>query len=219
MIVVAAVHKQKAVLENLVRVAKLISEKRASRLRERILLDFAPYPAERFPHAANDVLAVGLKFRNLRAQHVRLLAMLEKLAALSNPVLALDQDARELVSGLLHDEFQERQTVQNVRLNRLLEFGAGQRCLKNLGKKLAKRSMLRCTRLLAGPVLGVQKADADRLPDQIDQVFAGKLDKPRAEENVVVDVVEPDDQGCQPDFSGIRLKLHPIRMGRGRCDS
>ena len=61
--------------------AKLVAEKGAAGLRERGFLHFAPDAAERFAHLADNVLAVGLNFGDLRAHHVGLLAVLEKLAA------------------------------------------------------------------------------------------------------------------------------------------
>ena len=45
-------------------------------------------------HLTNHVLAVGLNLGDLRAHHVGLLAVLEKLAAAANPILALDKECR-----------------------------------------------------------------------------------------------------------------------------
>ena len=154
LVVVAALDEEKTVLQQRVGFRKIVAEKRAPRLRDRAFLHFAPDAAQCFAHLADHVLAVRLKFGNLRAHHVGLLAVLEKLAAPANPVLALDQDARELVAGLLGDEFQQREVVENVGFDRLLKFRARQRLLQNFGEHLAERGVLGrtdCLRSLSLP--------------------------------------------------------------------
>ncbi len=64
---------------------KIFAEKRAARnLRERSLFHFAPDAAKRLAYLAKDVFLVGLHFRDFRAQHVRLFAVFEMLAATLN---------------------------------------------------------------------------------------------------------------------------------------
>ncbi len=148
-------------------------------------------------HLADHVLAVGLQLRDFRAQHVSLLAVLEDLAAPANVVLALDQDARELVARFLADEFQEREPVQDVWLDRLLEFRAGHRLLQHFCEDLAEGGVFGLAGAVlafALPVLLVEQGNVNRLADQVEQVLARKLDELGAEENVIMDVVETDSQ-------------------------
>ena len=114
MIVVAALGEKQAILEELVHRAEILAEKRAARFRDRVFLDFAPDAAEGAADLADHVFAVGLELGDLRTQDVGLLAVLEDLAATANVVLALDQDARKLVAGLLADEFHEGEAVKDV---------------------------------------------------------------------------------------------------------
>ena len=44
------------------------------------------------------------------------------------------------------------------------------------------------------------------------QILAGEFHEARAEENVIMDVVNPERKIGQPNFGGIRLELHPRGM-------
>ena len=109
---------------------------------------------------------------------------------------------------------QQRQLVQHVRLDGLLKFRARQRLLQHFGEQLAKRAMLRRAGLLA--VFPVKQADVDRLPDQVQQIFSRKIHEARAQKNVIMNVVNAQRQVAQPNFGGVRLQLHPGRMGGRR---
>src|SRR5215469_2572620 len=65
----------------------------------------------------------------------------------------------------------------------------------------------------------VQQADVDHLPQQIQQVLASEFDEFRAQENVVMNVINTESEVGKPDFGGVRLKLHPAWMGRGLRDT
>ena len=146
-----------------------------------------------------------------------LLAVLVKLAPRANPVLALHQNARELVAQFLDHEFQERQPVQHIGFDGLLELRACKRFLQNLREQLAERTMLGRSRLFA--VLAVDQRHVDGLPNQVQQVFPRKFDEPGAEKNVIMDVVRAQGEVRKPDFGGVRLELHPGRMGEIRRNS
>ena len=102
--------------------------------------------------------------------------------------------------------------MENIGLDRLLKFGARERLLQNFGEHLAERGVFGRAGLLARLVLAVEQTDVDRLANQIEQIFARKFDEARAEKNVIMDVVDPDGQIGEPDFGGVRLKLHPGGM-------
>jgi hypothetical protein len=108
-------------------------------------------------------------------------------AIFANPVLALDEHAGKLSGDFRGQMLDERELVQYVAFDGLLEFRASDGRLQNLGEELAERAVFRCAGLLA--VLTVEKADVDALADQVLQVFPGEIHEPRAEENVIMDVV------------------------------
>ena len=211
-VVVPAVDEKEAVLQQIVRLAKILAEERAPRFRDRAFFHLAPDSADRVAHLANHVLSVGLGFGNLRAHHVRLLAVLEKLAAPANPVLALHQNARKLVAHFLADVLQQRKLMQNVGFDRLLKFRAGQRFLQNFGQHAAEGGVLRrAARLLA--ILAVGQRQVDRLPNQIEKILAAKFEELGAQIDVIMDVVDAERQLLEPDFGGVGLELHPGWMG------
>ncbi len=109
-----------------------------------------------------------------------LFTVLEELAAGANPVLALDQDARKLVSRFLDDEFQKREVVEDVRLDGLLKFGARQRFLQNFREQLAKHGMLGGLGRLASFIAPVEEAHVDDLPNQVEKVGARQFHETRA---------------------------------------
>ena len=84
--------------------------------------------------------------------------------------------------------------VENVRLDRLLEFCARYRFLQNVREHLAKCPMFRRTRLLAVLVLTEGQVDVDRLPDEVPQILARKFDEAWAQENVIMNVVYAERQ-------------------------
>ncbi len=77
LIVVAAFDEQETVLQKRISLRNVLAEKSAPRLRDRAFLDFAPDAAQRLADLADHVLAVRLHLGDLRAHHVRLLAVLE----------------------------------------------------------------------------------------------------------------------------------------------
>ena len=216
-IVIAVFDEEKAVLEQFVGIVKILAEKRAARFRERAFLDFAPDAAEGFADLAIDVFLVRLHFGDFRAHDVRLFAVLEMFAAGADPVLALDEHAGKLSGNFRGEVLEERELVQDIALDGLLEFCAGDRGLQNLGEQLAERAMFGRAGLLA--VFAVEKADVDALADQILEVFSGEIDEARAEENVIMDVVHAHGKIRQADFCGVGLQLHPGRMVGRRRDA
>ena len=65
-------------------------------------------------------------------------------------------------------------------------------------------------------ILAVEEADIDGLANQIEQVFSREFDESGAEKNVIMDVVNAQSEIRQADFGGVRLQLHPGRMGGRR---
>ena len=63
---------------------------------------------------------------------MRLLAVFEKFAAAANPFLAFHQDAGKLIPQFGSDVFQQRELVQKIGFDGLLEFCARDGGLQNL---------------------------------------------------------------------------------------
>ncbi len=82
--------------------------------------------------------------------------------------------------------------VENVRLYGLQEFRASHRLLQNVREHFSKRPMFRKTGLLALLVLAVEQVDVYCLADEVSQILARKFDETGAEENVIMDVVDPE---------------------------
>ena len=202
LVVVAAFDEKKPVLQQRIGVLIFLAEKRTACLGDGSLFHFAPDAAKSFTDLTDHVLAVGLQIGDLRAHHVGLLAVFKQLAAPADPILALDQNARELVARFLADELQQRQVVQHVGFDRLYEFRARDRFLQDFREHLAKRGMLGRAGLLAVSFFffAVEQVDVDRLTNQVSQIFARKFDKPRAQKNVVMNVVDAKREAGQPDF-------------------
>src|ERR1700726_237852 len=74
--------------------------------------------------------------------------------------------------------------------------------------------MLRRARLLA---VTINQANVYGLPHQVQQIFPCEFHETRTQINVIMDVVNTDGYVIKPNFGGIRLELHPGRMGRRRC--
>src|SRR6185437_2794335 len=212
MIVIPPFDEEEPIPQQIVRLLKGFAEKRTPMPRNLAILHLAPDAVERRAGLADHVPAPGLNFRDFRPNHVRLLAVLEKLAARTNPILALHQNARKLAPQFRKDVFQQRQMVQHVGFDGLLEFRPRQRRLQYLGQQLAERRMFRRGGL---PILflAVQQVHVHRLPDQIQQIFPRELRKSRAQEDVIVYVVYSEREVRQANFGGVRLKLHLRRMG------
>ena len=64
-------------------------------------------------------------------------------------------------------------------------------------------------------ILAVEQRHVHRLPDQIQQIFPRKFHEQRAQEDVIMDVVDAQRKAAQANIGGVRLKLHPGRMDGG----
>lgn len=210
MIVIAVFDEEKAVLQQFVGIVKIFAKESAARFRKRPFFHFAPNAAERFAHLAVDIFLVRLHFGDFCAHDVRLFAVLEMLTTRANPVFALDEHAGKLRSDFRSEVLDQRELVEYVAFDGLLKLRASDGGLQNLGEEFAECAVFRRAGLLA--VFAVEKADIDALADQILQIFPGEIHEPRAEENIVMNVVHTKRKIWQADFGGVRLQLHPGRM-------
>ncbi len=154
-IVVPSLDKQEAVLQHIVHLVKILAEERPPRFRDRAVLHFPPDAAQRFARLPYHVLSVGLNLSDPRPYHVRLFAVLEQFPARPDPILALHQQARKLVSNFLREVLQQRQVVQDVRLDRLLVLRPRQRLLQDFRQHFPERGVFRDARPGLFPVLPV----------------------------------------------------------------
>ncbi|MGA8034382.1 MAG: hypothetical protein WA823_21210 [Candidatus Acidiferrales bacterium] len=211
--IVTVFDKQEAVLQQVVCVAVFVAEKRTAGFCERAVFNFAPDFAKRFADLPEGALPVGLNVRNLGAHHVRLLTVLEVLSASANPILTLDDQAGELAVGLKREVLQKGELIQDVCLDGPRELGARERFLQNFGEQFSKGSVFRRAGLLA--VFAIKEIYVDGLAHQVAEVLFAEFGKARAQEHVIMNVVDADAESAETDFGGIRLQLHPGRMGGG----
>ena len=101
--------------------------------------------------------------------------------------------------------------MEDIRLDRLIELGAGKRLLQYFGEKLPKGGMLGRARRA---MLVVGQSKIDRVARHIQNVCAGEFDETGTQKHVVMNVIEPHRQMRESDFGGVRLKLHPGRMDK-----
>ena len=64
-------------------------------------------------------------------------------------------------------------------------------------------------------VFAVEEVDVDGLADEVAEIFFTEFVEARTEEDVVVNVVNADGESAEANFGGVRLELHPGRMGIG----
>ena len=146
---------------------------------------------------------------------MRLLAALEVHAARVNPLFALDNQAGELAGDLAKQEFQNGEAIEDVDLDVLGVFGAGQRNLKKLEELLAKARGI--GRRGVAP-LAIRKIQTGDGANAVEQVLARRLGELRAQINVIVDVVDADIDALQMQLDRIRLELHAGRVRGRNCN-
>src|SRR5271154_2522182 len=129
MVVAATVNKEAAVLKQFVGLVKIFTEESSARFRDRAFFNLVPDAIDDFADLADNIFAVGLNFGDLRAHYVSLFAMFKKLAASADPVLELHDETRKLAGQFAGEILQQREPVQDVGLDGLLEFGAHERHL------------------------------------------------------------------------------------------
>ena len=77
--------------------------------------------------------------------------------------------------------------MEDIGLDGLLVFGALERLLKNFRQEPPEGSVFRRAGLLS--IFAVKQADIDGLAEQVQQVLLREFDKPRAQINVIMNVV------------------------------
>jgi len=77
--------------------------------------------------------------------------------------------------------------VEDIGLDGLLVFGALERLLKNLRQEPPEGPVFRRSSLLS--IFAVKQTDIDGLAEQVQQVLLREFDKPRAQINVIMNVV------------------------------
>src|SRR5262249_8758763 len=137
-VVLAAVQEDDAVLQQLVKRQEVFAEKRPARLEDDVLLDVNEHLCHLLAHAAHHPAPRRLQLGKPRFDDVRLLAALEMLAALPDPLLPFLNQVGELVADLEVQELQDSQPEEQVDLDVFLVFGVGQGALQHFGEQLAK---------------------------------------------------------------------------------
>ncbi len=74
---------------------------------------------------------------------MRLLAALEMLAALANPLLAFKNQVGKLIADFEGEELQQAQPEEQVYLNIFVILSLGQGALQNFGEQFAEPRMVR----------------------------------------------------------------------------
>src|SRR5579885_2413068 len=191
-VVLAAIEKNEAILQQVVERREVIAEERAARLGDDGLLDVNEDLRNLLANCADDRLASRLQLGEPRLNHVRGLASLEVLSALPNPFLAFQDEIGELISGLLGEELDERKPEEQIDFDIFLILGLGERTLQEVAEAFAEGAAVR--------PFGFAKLDSRKvrgagvLPDQLEKIFPRPLDEFGAEEHIMVNIVNADGQ-------------------------
>src|SRR6266850_6253125 len=121
-----------------------------------------------------------------------LLAAFEVLATLANPHLAFVNEIGKLIAHFIGQKFQEGQTENQVDFDIFVVLGLGQSALEKLGEKLAEAGMV--GRAGVAELHAGKERGTGALAEEIEKIIARGLDKLRAQEYVVVNVVHADRQ-------------------------
>ncbi len=119
-----------------------------------------------------------------------------------------------LRSNFRGEEFQQAQAKKEVDLDVLVIFGLRQRALEKLGQQFAKRDGVRPARRARLHARGLGGIGV--LPDEIEEIIAGGLNKLGAEENVVVNIVHADGQRPHRQRDVIALQADSRWLGRAK---
>src|SRR5262249_3231222 len=213
-VVLAAVEKDQAAFEQIVDESKVIAKERASSLGNDVFLDVGDHLRDLLAHGTNHHAPRGLQLRKARLDDVGLLAALEIFPALADPFLALENQICELVAEFGSKKFEQSDAEEQVNFDVLVILGLGQRALQKFAQQLAKAGVVET---LDGAKLDAGEIRSARiLTDQVKQIVARRLDKSRAKENIVVDIVHTDGQRSQGDRDAIAFEFDPGRFGQAR---
>jgi len=126
------------------------------------------------------------------------------LAALANPFLAFEDEVGKLIAHLEGEKFQQAPGEKEVDLDILVIFGLRQGTLQQLGEQLAEGGVVRPSR---GTQLDPWEIGAaGLLANHVEEIVAGRLDEPGAQEYVVVDVIHTDRQRPHGDGDVVALE-------------
>ena len=188
LIVLAALHKQQAVGQQIVGLAELVAEQGAARLGQDGLLKIENKLAELLAGDAIDVAAVGLKFGESSLHHLGALAALEHFAAAANPFVALLDDKSKLRGNFARQKTENGQTQQDVKFDILLEMRAVEPGLQQVTEDFAESGSFR--RAQNGGIGAVKAGEIARLANQVGDITPRKFQETRAEGYIVVQVVD-----------------------------
>ena len=209
-IVLAALDKGETIVQNVVGRRGFLAEERLPGSRQAVLLDLHHRLKHVLARLAEHIPAVGLQFGQPRLDHVRLLGMVEMLAAAADPLLGFEHEVRKLRADFLRQELQQGDAKQQVNLDILLVLGVLEPGVQKVGKLALPGGRLRRTR---DPAVGLpavnlpavrlravglrKESEIGALPDEFQQVCPARFDESGTQKNVVVDVIHPDGQRPQ----------------------
>ena len=165
-------------------------------------------------HLAKDIAPVGLQIGESRLHDVGLLGALEILSPAADPLLGFQQQAGELRPDLLGQEFHQGDAEQQVQLDLLLVFGAGDGGLHQFERLALPGSGFR--------TLGGLGSRLDRegqlrgLPNEFQQVDAGLFAPGRAQVHVVMDVIDTDGERAERKLRRVGFQVDAGKTARER---
>ncbi len=116
-----------------------------------------------------------------------------------------------MIANFEGQKFQQAQPEEQVDLYIFVILGLRERTLQQLGEHFAEAGAVRSSR---GAQLDPRKVGAaGALANDVEKIFAGRLDEPGTEEYVVVDVIDADGQRPHGDCDVVTLEFIPGLFG------
>jgi hypothetical protein len=133
-VILHAFEEDHAILGEIVEGSEIIAKKGATGFCGDVFFDVHNNLGDLLADAADNGASRGLKLGETRLNDVGLLAAFEMLAALTNPLLAFENQIGKLVAEFEGEKLQERQAEEQIDFDIFVVLGLGESALQKFGK-------------------------------------------------------------------------------------
>src|SRR6266436_8076235 len=204
-VVFPSVEKNQPVLAELVISGEILAKQRASCFCDDAVFHVADNLSHLLPHTADNAPAGGLQFGQACFDDVRLLTAFKMFASLANPFLSFEDEVGKLIADLESQKFQQGKAEQQVDLNVFVILGLCQSALHDLGEQLAESDAVWSSR--GAELNSRQICCAGVLANDVEQILAASLDELRAQEDIMVNVVDANRQRLHGERDVVALEF------------
>src|SRR5712692_1326598 len=142
-VVFPAVEKNQPILAKLVVGGEIFTKQGAAGFGNDVVFHIGNNLRHLLSNAADDFPSARLQLGQPCFDDVRLLAALEMLAPLADPLFAFEDQVGKLIANFEGQKFQQAQPEEQVDLNIFVILGLCQRTLQNLGEHFAEARIVR----------------------------------------------------------------------------